>query len=228
VLKALWSVKALQGHRQGIGAMADVLLAPGRHLRVLTHAGPAGIRGHHGFELGHHLGVTGFGVDDVAHLDQPSQVGSGTEAGVHAHDNGNRIRILGIVGLQLLQVGCQFDMLGAPVFQTLAMRSDGLLDTLQLLGRLRQFLLSRGQPVPRLGQLAVGLFCSILHLVDGFQPRHFGFQIGNLVGQALQLSCVLGLLVQLGLQPSLAFGYLLFQVLQPLFDQLRPASRPDA
>ncbi len=185
VLQSVGSVETLQGHSQRVGAIADALLAPGGHLCVLAHSRPPGIGLHHGLELGCHLGIVGLGVDDVAHLSQPGDVGAGAEASIYTQDDGHRVGITCVVGLQLRQVRGQCGLLSPQAFQSLPMGCCCPLRFLQVLRRFLELLLSCCQTATCLGQLTVGLFLPALCTVGGFQTSHLGFQPSHLFGQRL-------------------------------------------
>jgi hypothetical protein len=144
---------------------------------------PASVRFQHGFELGRHLGVAGLGVDDVAHLYQPGDVGTGAKPGVYTQDDGYWVGIALVIGLQLCQMHGQFGVFGLQTFQPLPMGCCSPLCLLQIPTHSLQLSLRSRQTTPCLGQLTVGLF--LPGAVGGFQCSHLDFQSSNLFRQRL-------------------------------------------
>ena len=112
VLLVLRRVKAFQGHRQGVGTVVDVLFVPGDHVCILANSSPTVARLDLVAESGCHLGIEGFGVDDVAHLNQPGEVGTGAKASIQAQDDRNRLGVVLIVAPQPVQVRFEFGAFG--------------------------------------------------------------------------------------------------------------------
>ena len=98
--------------------MGDVLFVPGDHLRILADSGPALAGLDLVAEFGCDLGVEGFGVDDVAHLNQPGEVGTGAEPGIQAQDDGHRLGIVPVVASQLVQVCFECSAFGLQLIQS--------------------------------------------------------------------------------------------------------------
>jgi hypothetical protein len=103
----------------------------------------------------------GLGVDQVAHLNQPSDIGTSAKAGIEAENDRHRSSVVFVVSLQLRQMSCQLVPFGLQLRQTLTMSGGGLLGFLQLLRRLVELLAGRSEAMTALGQTTMFSFQAI-------------------------------------------------------------------
>ena len=187
VLLLLGRVKPFQGQGQRIGTAVDVLFLPGDHVGILADSSPTVARLDLATEFGRYVGVEGLGVDDVAHLDQPGQVGAGAEPGIQAQDDRYRVGVTPIVGPQSSQVRFQFRAFSLQLVQPRPMACHCLFHLLPVLRNLGQLPPRRCQSATSLGQHAVRSFLATLGLVGGRQHGHLRLQLCHHQGQGVLL-----------------------------------------
>lgn len=111
----------------------------------------------------------GFGVDFIAHFDQQGHVFNGAETGIQTKHSRNRVDMVGVVLLKLLQPGLQVVILYQIRLQTVLSLTKPFLsfDNPQLVACLTSTV--HTQLLASFGQLAVGTFWSLKLVIGDFQ-----------------------------------------------------------